>query len=127
MKAYRQANLVRIANKAERKLKANTVAKNVQANPQVVAKAIEAGSWIEDDLVQEMWAGLIASACTEDGKDDSNLVFVQSLGQLTATEARLIKFLCENSKFYRDSDGWVYAGTGRWNLLESRTVGWRTI
>ena len=65
-----------------------------------------------------MWAGLIVSACTEDGRDDSNLVFVQLLGQLTSRQANLIKFLCENSEIFKNEAVWVYARMGEWKFRE---------
>ena len=126
VKALRQANLVRIANKAEKKLNDKSE-KEVYAHPRVITLACESGSWSEEDEVQEMWAGLIASACTEDGQDDSNLVFVQLLGQLTARQAKFIRHLCQNSKFYKETSGWIYAGMGEWKFRElTSAVGYET-
>ena len=126
VKALRQANLVRIANKAEKK-RNEKPEETVYAHPKVVMLACESGSWSSEDEVQEMWAGLIESACTEDGQDDSNLVFVQLLGQLTARQAKLIRHLCENSKLYQETNGWTFASMGEWNLGELTTaVGYET-
>lgn len=118
IKAWRTANLITIANKAEQKVKEKTDGSDVRAHPRVVTQIVELGSLADDDEVQEMWAGLMASACTEDGEDDSNLVFVQLLGQLTAQQAKLIKYLCENSKLYQDETAWLFAEMGRWNFRD---------
>ena len=34
------------------------------------ALQIEKGSWVDDNKVQDMWAGLLASSCNEDGRDE---------------------------------------------------------
>jgi hypothetical protein len=67
------------------------------------------------------WCGLLASSCTEDGKDESNLIFVNLLAQLTSSEARLLNYLCENAEKVTNPIGVVGAYTvelGRSNLLE---------
>jgi hypothetical protein len=47
-----------------------------QAHPRVLHEIIENASWVDDEEVQAMWAGLLASSCTEDGKDDKNLIYI---------------------------------------------------
>jgi len=37
-----------------------------------------------------MWAGLLASSCSDDGKDESNLLFTNLLSQLTVCEVRMV-------------------------------------
>ena len=45
-----------------------------------------------------MWGGLLASSCSEDGKDESNLMFVNLLRQLTRSQARIVKYACERAQ-----------------------------
>jgi len=66
-----------------------TPLENLNAPARIVMKVFEEGSWVEDDDIQNMWAGLLASSCTKDGKDDSNLIFINILSQMTAPEIRL--------------------------------------
>lgn len=73
--------------------KKGTPLENLSAPARIVMKVFEEGSWAEDIDSQSMWAGLLASSCTRDGKDDSNLIFVNILGQMTAPEARLFDFI----------------------------------
>lgn len=70
-----------------------TPLENFSAPARIVMKAFEEGSWVEDVDIQSMWAGLLASSCTEDGKDDSNLIFIDMLSQMTTPEARLFDFI----------------------------------
>jgi len=65
---------------------------NKHAHPRLVSKIIEQGSWVDEDIVQGMWAGLMASSCTEDGQDESNFIFISILGQITSLQARVIKY-----------------------------------
>jgi hypothetical protein len=44
-----------------------------------------------------MFAGLLASSCTEGGNDDSNVVFIETLGNLTSLQAKLFAFSCEKA------------------------------
>lgn len=105
---WRAANAVKIAEKAEQKLASkNSDAK--QANPKLIMKAIEAGSWHDDDLFQEAWAGLLASSCSEDGKDDSNIIFINILEKLTSLQVKILNYICENgSKVISPKSGWPY-------------------
>lgn len=41
--------------------------------------------------------GLLSSSCTESGDDDSNLLFVNLLSELTKLQARLLNYICENA------------------------------
>ena len=52
---------------------------------------------MEDPVVQDLWGGLLSSSCTEAGDDDSNLLFITLLSELTKLEARLLKYICENA------------------------------
>lgn len=95
---WRTQNLVKIAEKTERKLADNPNAAQVHAHPRIVHSTLENGSWADTDELQEMWAGLLASACTIDGKDESNLMFVNLLSQLTSTQVKVLNYGCESSE-----------------------------
>jgi Abortive infection alpha len=92
---WRAANAVSIVQKAEKKLNSFPNVEMRHAHPQLVAAVIEHGFWSDDDQVQEMWAGLLASSCTEDGRDDSNLLFISILSQLTRAEATVLNYACK--------------------------------
>lgn len=96
--AYRADNLGKIVTAAEKKLEANGQGADTHAHPRVVFTILEEGSWIEDAVVQDLWAGLLASCCTSSGDDDSNLLFVRLLSDLTKLQAKLMKFVCEGAE-----------------------------
>lgn len=108
---WRSQNLVKIAEKAERKLKAEPNAEKRHAHPRLVSLTLENGSWADVDEVQEMWGGLLASSCTEDGKDDSNLIFINLLSQLTNAQVLVLKYGCEEAEKYITQGGWVAANS----------------
>jgi hypothetical protein len=70
--------------------------KVAQAHPRIIHKILEQASWTDDPAVQALWAGLFVSSCTEDGEDDSNLIFINLLTDMTRLQAKVIKYACEN-------------------------------
>jgi hypothetical protein len=102
--SWRKNNLEKIAQKAEQKYD-QSLHSGTHAHPRLIMKIIEEGSWVDDDDVQELWAGLIASSCTEMGDDDSNLMFIDLLARLSASQARLLNYFCEDSSTEVTEDG----------------------
>lgn len=94
---WRTQNFIKITEKAEKKYQANFKNKEMHMHPRLLSLLLEQGSWIESDDVQEMWAGLLVSSCTEDGKDDSNLIFMNLLSQMTTLQAKIINHACEKA------------------------------
>jgi hypothetical protein len=79
----------------------------LSAHPRIIYESIEKGSWADSPLMQNLWAGLLASSCTEDGKDESNLIFINLLAQLTSSQGVIIKHVCENAKIGKSPGGWL--------------------
>jgi hypothetical protein len=92
---WRASHALEIAKKAQEML--GDRAGNSHAHPRLVIKIIDDGSWSDDKTIQSMWAGLLSSSCTTDGRDESNLMFISLLGQLTSTEVRLLNFACQHA------------------------------
>jgi hypothetical protein len=106
---WRACNVASITKKLEQKLAQNKVPENAHAHPRLVHKFMEEGSWVDDALVQDMWAGLLSSSCTEEGDDDSNLVFTNILSQLTKLEAKILRLACERAEKEVSTKGFVFA------------------
>jgi hypothetical protein len=90
----RVASAVAIALKAEDLLARNRDAVSALAHPEMVLRIVEDGSWADDDLVQQLWAGLLVSSCTADGQDKSNVVFVDMLQRLTPIHLKIFTAAC---------------------------------
>lgn len=95
---WRLNNILNILSKAKGKLDFSHDTLQIQANSRVALSIIENGSLIEEDELQELWAGLFQSSCTEDGKDDENLIFVDLLKQITLVEARILEYAIQNTR-----------------------------
>lgn len=93
---WRLKNIISIMEKAKGKIGFDGKELQLQANARVGLEIIEEGSKIDNPELQEMWAGLFVSSCSEDGQDDSNIIFVDILKRLSHVEARILKYVCEN-------------------------------
>jgi len=107
--AWRAKNAVEIANKAQLLLEKQAGSLALSAHPRIIYSTIENGSWSEDDFMQSFWAGLLASSCTPDGKDESNLILINILSQLTTSQVKLINYVCEATATFKSRGGWIYA------------------
>jgi hypothetical protein len=107
--SWRSNNSIKIANKAQNILTNQVGSLIVSAHPRIVHSTIENGSWADDDFMQNLWAGLLASSCTPEGNDESNLILINLLSQLTKHQAKLIDYICETAKTYKSSAGWITA------------------
>ena len=116
---WRAKNAVALVTKAQELLNKQACDLVLHAHPRIVYSALEHGSWAEDDYMQSLWAGLIATSCTESGKDESNLIFINILSSLTTNQGRLIKYICENAKVVVSDAGWLVAGDALFMNIES--------
>jgi hypothetical protein len=120
---WRAKNRVNMLQKAEEKLNKFSPGKEKRAHPRLVAEILNKGSWEANEEVQDMWAGLLASACTNDGSDESNLVFINILAQLTSLQAKILNYGCENAKSVLTEAGWIMSGDSLTVCLaELRTI-----
>jgi hypothetical protein len=103
---YRVASAVEIAFKAQEMLGTSPEASKLRVHPKALLHILEDGSWSEAEWIQELWAGLLATSCTADGKDESGLMYCNLLSQLTAVHLRIFVAACTRSKK-------IMAGMGR--------------
>jgi hypothetical protein len=97
VRGWRARNFISIMQKVEKKLAESKVPEGASAHPRIVHSILEQGTWVEDSAVQDMWAGLLSSSCTEEGDDDSNLIFVNLLGNMTKLQAKVMRYACEQA------------------------------
>lgn len=102
VRAWRAGNMVRIVERSKGLLAFDPITFKLKASPRVVWKILENGSWTEDEKLQNMWAGLLASSCTEDGRDESNLIYIDLLSRITPSEAHFLNYIGE--KCSKDQD-----------------------
>ena len=107
VRVWRAKNLANIANGAKQIIQITSEGVQLQAPPRIVHEVMEHGSWCEDEQMQKMWAGLLAGSCTQDGKDESNILFADILKRLTPNQAKLLEFVCVNCEKGLEEDNHV--------------------
>lgn len=90
----RAFNTVEIALKAERLLGQESDAYCMVAHPDLILRILDHGSWVDVEWLQELWAGLLATSCTFEGHDDSNLVYVNLLSRLAPLPTQILTMAC---------------------------------
>jgi hypothetical protein len=90
----RVTSAVEIALKAEDMLLRHGHVAQPFVAADLLIRIVEGGSWIEEDWIRRMWAGLLVSSCSADGQDRSNLPFIDLLARLTPIHLRILSFVC---------------------------------
>lgn len=106
---WRLNNIIQIINKSENKIDFSNGQLALTAHPRVIKEIIENGSWCDDEGIQEMWSGMLASSCNETNGDDSNLIFVNTLKQLTKNQVSILNFICLKCNIRVDKNGFLFA------------------
>lgn len=113
---WRLNNIIQIIQKTEGKLDFQNDKLMLSAHPRVVKEIIDNGSWCDNDEIQRMWAGLIASTYNEKEGDDGNLLYVDTLKRLTVVQAKLLNYICVHCELSVDKNGFVFAEHIQLNL-----------
>ncbi|MFZ0745812.1 MAG: hypothetical protein WAM85_15490 [Terracidiphilus sp.] len=104
---FRALSAVEIALKAEEFVDSWPNGDTMRAHPHLVLRILEDGSWADEDWILHMWGGLLATSCTYEGQDESNLFFVHLFSQLAATHVRVFAAACKGSSKVVEQDGSV--------------------
>lgn len=104
---WRAKNATKIVLESSSILQRRAEEEEVHAHPRIVSAVIEKGSWTDDPQLQHMWAGLLASSCTSDGRDYSNLMFANILEQLTPSQALLVRMSVRRTRKLKVGAGWI--------------------
>lgn len=89
------ASLVKIAILAEEELSTYPHFDRMRIHPTLLARLLRQGSWAQDDLLIQLWAGLLVGSCGVDRRDDSNLICVDLLGHVGPEQAKIWICGCE--------------------------------
>jgi hypothetical protein len=93
---HRTAKAMEIAQRAEELLDSEPDGDKMRADPLLVKNILKHGSW-SDGLTTPMWAGLLATSCTSDGKDQSNQKFADLVANISNTQARIFISACKKA------------------------------
>ncbi|MGC2613553.1 MAG: PilZ domain-containing protein [Terracidiphilus sp.] len=106
---FRLESAIEIAMHADRLLALESKGERLQADPAVVLRILEDGSWAETDWIQHYWAGVLATSCAAAEPSQSDLRFVPLLSQMTTIQARIFSGSCQFSDKSIDRNGRVHA------------------
>lgn len=98
VKHWRNKNFIKIATESEKLVSEKKESKNPHIHPRVLHAIYEHGSWSEDDKLQKMWSGLLASSCYDEGSDKS-IFYVDILSKMSSDEAALFEYICKSSEW----------------------------
>ncbi|MGZ0020501.1 Abi-alpha family protein [Nitrosomonas sp. wSCUT-2] len=108
VKVWRANNATEIGKRAEKLVDANGGIEGKSIHPLLAWKIIENGSFADSSELQDAWAGLLASSCSEH-PDDSNHIFIDILSQLTILQVKIIVYSCKNSHIFVSKQGFIYS------------------
>lgn len=100
VRLWRLKNILRTLEKAQGRFDFDGKEINLTANARVGISIMEGCSEVDNEELQDLWAGLFASSCTPDGRDDSNMNFVDLLRRMSSVEAKIIDYACRNCNKY---------------------------
>ena len=96
VRQWRLNNILRVLDKAKGKMCFDGQELNLTANARVGLSIMEGCSEVDDEELQNLWAGLFVSSCTSDGRDDSNMNFVDLLRRMSSVEGKILDYACAN-------------------------------
>jgi hypothetical protein len=128
--AWQWENRIKIAHRAKVLLDQNSVAEKVLPPGFLIPLLDKTGNVNQPEL-QEMWAGLLASSCSNDETDETNLIFMNLLSQLSSSQAKIISLPFIEGQYspyqYDDMEYTTiekerselinYAGLSNWGIL----------
>ena len=94
----RRKNLEAIVAKTEAKLAAQGETPTGSCSPLLIRNVIEDASWIDDDCIQDMWAGLLATAAVSNA--DDSVIYTDVLKRLSPFQARVINLVYGDPRAY---------------------------
>ena len=111
IKEWRADNADNVLERARQKLRvAKTPVKQLdRTNPRLLYIILDHGSWHDAEEMQEMWAGLLVSSSMGNLHDESNLVFVSLLSQMTINEVLILNHACLSATKVVSEEGIIVA------------------
>lgn len=91
---FRTSNAVNISLEAEERINTSSDSGGIRCHPQMLVEILREASWANDELMRQLWAGLLVTSCTVEGTDESNRSFVELMVQLTPAQGRILAAGC---------------------------------
>ena len=105
--AWRARNAAKMLNRTNTIYHSNNPNPADRLSPRLAQVAIEEASWIDDEQIQNMWSGLLASSTSPHRPSDENLIFMNILKQLSSLEVKMLRFAVEKAPKGVSSEGLI--------------------
>ncbi len=105
----RAGHAISIAHRAEIMLAAEPDFDRKRAPESVTLRVVKEGSWADDPATQNLWAGILVTACTLMGDDESNLPSIDLLAEMATVDTRLYVEACSKAPKVFATNGAVSA------------------
>ncbi len=89
--SVRVRDAIRVTHLVDKMLSHVAGRDGLTAPPALVLRILEMGSWASEEWTQQLWAGVLVSACTPEGNDESNAELVELLCQLAPVHLRILE------------------------------------
>lgn len=105
---FRLESAIEIALHAEELLALEPEGNRMFADPSVVLRILDDGSWAETEWIQHFWAGLLATSCDRQASGP-DLRLPLLLSQLTTIQTRIFAASCTRATRYMDENEQIAA------------------
>ena len=124
--SHKVLNAVSIALKADSLLGLGSTIDRARVNPLIAVRILEVGSETQEEWLHRFWAGLLITALSTDGRDKTNLEFVELFSLLTSIPVRIFTVVCTKATKVLSESGEVSAKPLACDIQElTATVGSR--
>jgi hypothetical protein len=82
-------NAINIIHGAESALALGPQTEKQRIHPVLLVRVLEVATATEEDWFQQLWGGLLVCSFSADGKDESNLKYIDLFSQMTSVPARI--------------------------------------
>ena len=106
MTEQRIRNVEKLGEETQR-LRLEKKISSFQVNEKILFPVIRNASIENNPEIIKLWAGLLVSSI---GEDDSNLVFVKTIKQLTSLQVKILNYICKESVKFKGKNGIFYPG-----------------
>jgi hypothetical protein len=93
-----------------------------RTHPRLLYIILDHSSWHDAAEMQEMWAGLLVSSALGDLYDESNLVFVGLLSQMTTDEVLILNHACIHATKVVSAEGVIVAEQLEYEVRDLKRV-----
>jgi len=106
---HKVANASGIAVKAKKLFESVPSNGPRRINSKLLVRILEDGSCTDEDWLHHFWGGLLATSCTINKNDQSNLAFIELFAQLTTFPIRILTVICTRATKVLSESGSISA------------------